>query len=287
MAKTFATVLLLGNGNRAGVLDGVEKLRPEIQERFRIVASDFSGQKDMSQVEADFAMVFGGDGSILRAVHQLGSNQIPILAVNLGSLGFLSNVKSEELIALISRPDFADLPIRQQILLECSIYRAGEGDPKAEKEAVRRLVVNEVALRAGPPFEIIRVELRVDGETAVIYRGDGLIISTPVGSTAHALSTGGPILRKDLDAIVIAPISPHSLSFRPVVDSADRTYELRVYNREVYVVIDGDSSQKISPGDRVIIRKADVTFQMFRIPNRNFYRTLREKLGWTLGIDLK
>lgn len=283
MSKVYKKVLLLGNGDRAGVTEGVHRLLPDIKRLFKIVDCDLSGCCDMSKKVADFAIVFGGDGSILRAVHQLGRNQIPILAVNLGSLGFLSSVGYDEFIPLLEHPDFSNLSIREQILLECSICRSGEHAEESQK----KLVVNEVALRGGPPFQIVCVGLMIDGEMAVTYRGDGLIISTPVGSTAHSLSTGGPILRKDLDAVVIVPISPHSLSFRPVVDSAKRVYELEVYNQEVFVVIDGDSSQKIEPGDRVIIKKADVCFQSIRIPRHSYYRTLREKLGWTLGMDLK
>lgn len=146
---------------------------------------------------------------------------------------------------------------------------------------MKRLVVNEVALRGGPPFEILKIELFVDHESATVSHGDGLIISTPIGSTAHSLSAGGPILRKDLDDVVITPLNPHTLSNRPVIDSASKVYELHVLSREACVVIDGEACAVVRPGDRVIIEKAPFTFDMFRTPGRSFYRTLREKLGWS------
>lgn len=293
----YRTVVLLGNKKRHGVPEVLAKLKPQIARLFDIVATDFSGDRDMSGVNVDFAIVFGGDGTLIRAFHQLGSNQIPILAVHLGSLGFLSSISSDELIPLLKHPDFSNFDIRHQILLECYIFRKrsqltpenkkslhlsskDHGDPDEEFCISKRLVVNEVALRGGPPFQILKIELLVDGDSVTTYHGDGLIISTPVGSTAHCLSAGGPILRKDLNAVVICPLNPHTLSNRPVIDGAAREYELRVRNSNVFVVIDGDVDTTIGPGDRVLINQAPFTCKMIRIPGRSYYRTIREKLGW-------
>lgn len=272
----------MGNGRRAGVLEGVERLRSQIEELCNVVAVDFTGEKDLSNEFADIAIVFGGDGAILRAVHQLGRSQIPLLAVNLGTLGFLASVSADELIPLLKRDDFEALPLNRQILLECTAWRPGSTGPELIN---RKLVVNEVVVQCGPPFELLQIELFVDSELVTVYRGDGLMISTPVGSTAHNLACGGPILHKNLDAIVLSPLGPHTLSFRPVVDSADRVYEFRVRNREAYAVVDGDSSLRIEPGDRIVVRKADVAFKMIRIPERSYYRALREKLGWNGSLE--
>ncbi|MDO5580671.1 MAG: NAD(+)/NADH kinase [Planctomycetia bacterium] len=300
MKKTvhpYRTVLLLGNKKRHGVPEVLEKLVPQIAELYDIVDTDYSGTRDMSKIKVDFAIVFGGDGSLIRAFHQLGPNQVPLLAVHLGSLGFLSSTSSEELIPLLKRPDFSEFSIRHQILLECSLFRKrsqltpenrkaldlpdqGEGDPDEEFCISKRLVVNEVALRGGSPFQILKIELLVDGDSVTTYHGDGLIISTPVGSTAHCLSAGGPILRKDLNAVVICPLNPHTLSNRPVIDGASREYELRVRNPNVFVVIDGEVDTTIGPGDRVLINQAPFTCKMIRIPGKSYYRSIREKLGW-------
>ena len=280
MTEKYRKVILMGNAQRHGVLDVVKRLRPEIAHLFKITAEDFSGSNDLSSIPADFAIVFGGDGALLRAVHQLGRHQVPFLAVHLGTLGFLSSVSVEDLIPLLRSPVFFDLPIRRQILLECSIIRQKQNNDGTALH-LKKLVVNEVALRGGPPFKILKIELFVDHESATVSHGDGLVISTPVGSTAHSLSAGGPILRKDLDDVVITPLNPHTLSNRPVVDSASRNYEMHVLNQEACVVIDGEICTFIQPGDRVLVDKAPFTFDMFRTPGRSFYRTLREKLGWS------
>lgn len=295
-------VVLLGNRTRTGVAEAMQRLRPELEKIVNVVVYDDTGKQDLSQVKADFAIVFGGDGSILRAIRQMGHRQLPVLTVNLGTLAFLANVTQDELIPLLTSPEFPEFPISERILLECSVWRPDDGAQTIqanssqsywEQDAVahetclaKTLVVNEVLLQTGPPFQILHAELSVDHIPATNYRCDGLILSTPTGSTAHNLSTGGPILRGDLEAIVISPISPHTLSYRPVVDSADRHYEFRVLNQEVYVVIDGDSSLKIRPHDRVSIRKAEASFKMIQVPGHDYYQVLREKLGWNGQLNV-
>jgi len=292
--------ILLGNGSRQGVMETVERLRPELEARLEIVDTDFTGEQDFSETKAELGIIFGGDGSFLRAVHQLGNHQIPLLAVNVGTLAFLSTLMPDELIPFLDSEGFQTLSIREQILLQCSLWRRrsdiGLDEEPAEDEADRenergeiriaqKLVVNEVVIQGGAPFEILHIELAVDDRTVATYHGDGLILSTPTGSTAHNLSSGGPILRRDLNAVVISPISPHTLSFRPVVDSADRRYELRVLNRAVFAVVDGDSGLVVLPGDRVVIQKAPYSARLIRIQGKNYYKTLREKLGWSGKLE--
>jgi NAD+ kinase len=136
---------------------------------------------------------------------------------------------------------------------------------------------------------MIDVDLYIDSEQVTTYSCDGLIIATPVGSTAHSLSAGGPILRKDLRALVISPISPHTLTHRPVVDSADRRYELAVAKAEpgTATIVDGRVLQTLEPNDRVAIEKAAVCFKLITSPGHSDYRTLREKLGWGGGLPLE
>ena len=289
--------VLLGNGGRPGVLETVKRLTPQLKKRLMIETIDLPGQVDLSSSDAELAIVFGGDGSLLRSIHQLGRRQIPLLPVNVGTLAFLSALMPDELIPFLDSPGFRSFTFREHILLECVLWRrrsdlVDDGTYVSEEVLSRenehgevpiahKMVVNEVVIQGGPPFEILNVELAVDGLTVATYHGDGLIVSTPTGSTAHNLSSGGPILRRDLNAVVVSPISPHSLSYRPVVDSADRLYELRVVNRPVFVVVDGDSDLTMLPGDRVEIRKAPFAARLIRIPGKNYYKTLREKLGWS------
>ncbi|MBR4751969.1 MAG: NAD(+)/NADH kinase [Thermoguttaceae bacterium] len=297
--------VLLGNGSREGVLDGVKRLRPEIERVVEVVAADFANQLDLSGIDADVAIVFGGDGSILRAVHQLGSNQIPILAVNLGTLGFLASIDPDEVVPFLKSPDFDNFEVREQLMLLCSIWRkksekndaaflgsalrscAFPSDWKAEADDRRCMgnyfVVNEVAIRGGFPFSILDIDLAVDGERVTTFRGDGLIVATPVGSTGHNFAAGGPILRNELDAVLITPLSPQTINFRPVVDSAFRVYELSAFSGEVFVVVDGVSRHKLSAEDCVVIRRAPFSFKMIRVPSNKYYRNLQRKLRW--GVD--
>jgi len=268
-------VILLGFGGREDVVREAERLKPVIADRAEIAAVDFSGEADLSQIEADYAIVFGGDGSILRAAHQMGERQLPVVAVNLGRLGFLADLSPGELPAVLDQLADGGLRVVEHLMFWCTLIRQGE-------EAERRLGLNEVAVQTGPPFAILDVDLYVDSELVTSYSGDGLILSTPVGSTAHSLSAGGPILRKDLQAFVICPISPHTLTNRPVVDSAQRCYELVVPRPTdgSSVVVDGRVLATLEPGDRVRVERAEPRFRLVKAPGHSYYRTLREKLGW-------
>jgi NAD+ kinase len=160
-------------------------------------------------------------------------------------------------------------------MIECSATRSG-------RPLYQALGLNEASVLAGPPFTIVDIELYVDGELVSTYSCDGLIVSTPVGSTAHSLSAGGPILRNDIQAFAIVPISAHTLTHRPVVDSADRTIELAVPrpHEGTSLVVDGRVLGTLKAGDRVRIVRSKARFQMVEVRCQGYYRTLRDKLGW-------
>jgi len=273
--------MLLGLGDRADVAEVARQQRPLIEKHAEVVAVDFSGTKDVSQVEADLAIVFGGDGSILRAAHQMGYNQRPVIAVNLGRLGFLADLRPGEIDEVLGRYAAGQLPVVDHLMLECRVIRDGE-------TLARQLGLNEVAVQTGPPFRIMSINLHIDSELVTTYSCDGLIVSTPVGSTAHSVSAGGPILRKNLQAFVIVPISPHTLTNRPVVDAADRVYEMTVAEPQpgTSVVIDGRVLCTLEAGDRVRIERAAASFKIVSGPGHTYYRTLREKLGWGGRLNL-
>jgi NAD+ kinase len=267
-------IILLGNGIKPGVQEAIEQLRPEIECRANILAEDFTGQKDVSSVQADLAVVFGGDGSILRAVSQMGTNQIPVLAVHLGTLSFLSTIQIDELIPLLDRSDLLRLPIIKHILLHCWLFRNSQTEPESWYWAL-----NEVVVHAAHAAHLISIEFVLDHQLVTTYRCSGLIVSTPVGSTAMSLSSGGPILRKDIDAVVISPISPHTLSNRPLVDSPDRFMELRT-QQPAELIVDGSNVAILQPGDTVRITRANQTFKTIDVPGFCYYKALRSKLGW-------
>ena len=274
-------VIMLGSGQRPDVAVEAERLRPLISKLARIVASDFTGSVDMSKVEADVAIVFGGDGSILRATQQMGQQQLPVIAVNLGKLGFLADLSPDEVSDVLGDFGRGNLAVVEHLMFDAQVIRDGE-------VCFEMLGLNEVAVQTGPPFALMNVDLYVDSELVTTYSCDGLIISTPVGSTAHSLSAGGPILRKDLSAFVILPISPHTLTNRPVVDSATRVYELVVANpnADPSVVVDGDVLCTLRAGDRVRVEQASVKFKLVVAGGHSYYRTLREKLGWGGRLNL-
>ena len=268
-------VMLLGAGNRDHVQLEAERLRPVIRQYADIVLDDLDAAVDISTVSADLAIVLGGDGSILRTAKRMLHNQIPVVGVNLGKLGFLADLLPDELIAALPEICAGKYSIVEHLMLECSVLRGGQ-------TIQSQLGLNEMSVQGGPPYSIMDVELYVDAELATTYSCDGLIISTPVGSTAHNLSAGGPILRKNLQAFVISPISPHTLTVRPVVDSAERTYEIvvREPHENTSVVVDGRALCRLATDDRVRVVRAVPRFKLVEVSGHNYYRTLREKLGW-------
>ena len=275
--------ILLGSGDRRPkILSQVDQLRPIIQKHCEIVAEDFAYETDFGSLAAspDLAIVLGGDGSVLRAAKQMENHQVPVLGVNLGKLGYLADVSPEKLNTALTCYVDGDFRLTQHLMLRCQVF---DGEEKTHD----LVGLNEIAFLGGPPFTIQQIDLSIDNELATKYLCDGLIVSTPIGSTAHNLSAGGPILRKDLQAVVISPISPHTLTVRPVVDSADRVYEIVVSkpNASTCVVLDGQQLSNITKSHRVCISKADSVFELIQVEGNSYYGTLREKLGWGGRFD--
>ena len=260
----------------------VQAARAELEEVLAgcedLVVVDVCTESDPpeGQWEADLAVVLGGDGAILRACRSFGRRQIPLLGVNLGRLGFLADLTLENIRQSLDQLRDREYTIVDHLMFECIHDREQES-------AQSYLGLNEVVISSAGSLSMLDVTLTVDDEPATTYSGDGLIISTPVGSTAHSLSAGGPILRQDLQAFVVTPICPHTLTNRPIVDRADAVYTMTVPDAEagVMLVIDGQIKQPVSPGDRIVVRRADVSFQLARLPGHSYYGTLNRKLGWS------
>lgn len=275
MPNNRPRVVVLALGERPHIAGEAQRLRPLIEQVADVVVFDLDFKTDLSQVEAEFAIVMGGDGSILRAAHQMGYHQIPILGVNLGKLGFLADLSPNDLLGVLPHVCNGFYKVTEHLMFECRVIRDGN-------VLHQRLGLNEVCVLAGRPFTLLDVNLYVDAELVTTYSCDGLIVATPIGSTAHSLSSGGPILRKDLQAFVFLPISPHTLTNRPVVDSAERVFELTVSETHdgTAVVVDGVELCGLAANDRVRVERAKPNFKLVEVPGRSYYRTLREKLGW-------
>lgn len=269
-------IVLLGYPNRPGVEQTAALLKPQIQSVAQIVCSDFTGTADLSKLEADAVVVLGGDGSLFRAVSQMGERQLPLIAVNLGRLGFLADLTVDELIPLLRELKDNPLPIVNLMMYRCRVIRNG-------KTILTHHGVNEAAILTGAPFSIMEIKLHVDEELVTTFSCDGLIIATPVGSTAHSLSAGGPILHKMLQAFVVCPVAAHTLTNRPIVESADRVFVVEVVQplQQTSVVADGQVIHRLESGDQVEIQRSSRSVLLINPPHRSYYKTLREKLGWS------
>ena len=277
---------IVGPSGLPGVEAEAVRLEALLAERGHVVSCRLAPRDDWGQGRfhpqdgaVDLVIVLGGDGSILRTARWMGYEQVPVLGVNLGTLGFLADFSREEVEAALDEIAAGRFRLVDHLMFECEVLR---GNAVVQSE----LGLNETSLLAGPPFSMIEIRLHVDGELATTYRADGIIVSTPVGSTAYNLSAGGPIVRKDLDAFVFTPLNPHTLTNRTVIDSADRTYELVVPrpNTGSACVVDGRLITGLEPGDRVRIRRARPRFTLVETQHHGYYRTLREKLEWAGGL---
>jgi NAD+ kinase len=267
-------VFVLGNASRRGVAQEAEQLLPFVKEHCEVVVLDLLQETDLADYQADMALVLGGDGAILRAVRQMGYRQLPVLGINLGKLGFLADLNPEDVRSYLPRIVRGEYRVTRHLMYECVV--------ESGAAAKTLLGLNEVVVQAGPPFHLIDIDLLIDDEPVSTFSGDGLIVSTPVGSTAHNLSAGGPILRQDLPCFVVTPICPHMLTNRPLVDAADKIYTIKVRrgSEGTTLIVDGQELIPISPDHHIMLRQAPVQFQLIRVPGRNFYRTLRDKLHW-------
>ncbi len=264
---------VLGNDRKPQVIEAANRFRPLFEQLGEVVAFDLSEEQDLSQLDADIAVVFGGDGAILHAARQLGYRQIPVLGVNLGKLGFLADIPPNELAQRLPEIVAGNYRVASHVMFEC--------DFTSDEKSQTVLGLNEVVVHARAVSSVIEVDLLIDGEAVTAFTGDGLILSTPIGSTAHSLSAGGPILSQELPAITITPICPHTLTHRPLVDAAGKLYTIRVRRPEgAALTVDGQSFGLIEDGETVQVRRAPVSFKLVKVPGRTYYQTLRDKLRW-------
>lgn len=224
---------------------------------------------------SEVLVVMGGDGTILRVVHQLEKEIPPIFGINTGSLGFLTCLGAAEVEEALDSILKRNFVLSQRRLLRATLRHEGE---TCEFEGL-----NEVLVSRGERSQLVKLRVLIDGEVLTDYYADGLIVATPTGSTAYSLSSGGPILMPQSGSLVITPICPHVLTNRSVVVSDDSLIELEPTEKEqeVFVAVDGQVSRKVDPGDRVEIRKSTRTLPLAMLPGRSFSEVLRQKLKWS------
>ncbi|RLF56852.1 MAG: NAD(+) kinase, partial [Thermoplasmata archaeon] len=224
----------------------------------------------------DWLVVLGGDGTLLGAARRIGRYGVPILGVNLGGLGFLTGIPLDRLYPAIEMMIEDGLEVESLVMIEAQVLREGE-------EVCRFQVLNDVVINKGTLARIIDLDVSINDEFLTTFRADGLIISTPTGSTAYNLSAGGPILYPTMEAFILTPICPFTLSNRPIIipDTARIQLNMRKESEEpVILTFDGQVGFALHYGDRVFLYKSDEKIRLLRPPDHSYFRVLRTKLMW-------
>jgi NAD+ kinase len=232
-------------------------------------------RKKIAAERPRFVVVLGGDGTMLAAARAVAQAQIPILGVNLGSLGFLTEVALEELYETLDAIDRGRCAIEKRAMVHCEVMRSGK--TVSSHDALNDAVVNKTDLARIADFDIF-----IDDEFVANYKADGIIVATPTGSTAYSLAAGGPILLPDVAALVITPVSPHALTNRPLVvrDTSEIAVAVRSAAGAAMLSIDGQVGERLKDGDRIVCRKSQLSVQLLTMKSRTFFDVLRTKLKW-------
>ncbi|MFZ1326855.1 MAG: NAD(+) kinase [Candidatus Contendobacter sp.] len=287
---TIGLIGKFGDRNVAGTLNQIaDYLR---QRQLRVLLDDSSARLITGNTleiasraaigeECDLVIVMGGDGTMLNAARSLVDYEVPILGVNLGRLGFLADVSPSEIPHRLEAVLNGHFREARRSLLHAQVLREDQVISEAD-------ALNDVVVHKREVARMIEVETFVDGRFLNAYRADGLIISTPTGSTAYALAGGGPILHPGLEAVVLVPICPHTLTHRPIVVKADSVIEIILNSANTtqsQVTCDGQISLAIEPGDRILIRKKGRKARLIHPLNHDYFELLRAKLNWGLSPE--
>lgn len=285
---TFKNIGLIGRQGSSKVIETLKRLmpflakkgyQPILEERTAELLLEHNCQEADIKMLAeicDLVIVIGGDGSLLGAARAMAKTGVPVVGVNRGRLGFLTDISPDEIEEKIGQVLAGKYTSEERFLLEAEIYREYELVGNAEG-------LNDVVIHPGKSARMIEFDLHIEGQFVYNQRSDGLIVATPTGSTAYALSGGGPIMHPKLDALVLVPMFPHTLSSRPiVVDGSSEIKILITDDNETYphVSCDGQSHLVTRPGDVIYIRKKQQKLKLLHPLGHDFYETCRTKLGW-------
>jgi len=233
-------------------------------------------ERDAVPRHSDLLLVIGGDGTLLSAARIPGAENVPILAVNVGGLGFLTEVRVEELGDVLAKILAGDYALDRRMMLEATLVK-NHGATEASYRALNDVVVNKGALA-----RMVDLETFVNDSYINTFKADGLIMCTPTGSTGYSLSAGGPIIHPSLHLIALTPICPHTLTNRPLIIPDDVVVKvvLRSESEDVFLTIDGQVGTKLTAGDTVLVQKSPKTIALVKTPFRNYYEILKQKLKW-------
>ena len=284
----FQTIGLIGKYGDPGVADTLKTLSNHLKARQRHVLLDAhsaellpdhgleTAERSVIGARCDLAIIVGGDGTLLNAARSLAEHDVPLLGINLGRLGFLADVSRETMTQSLDAILSGDYRSEDRLMLQARIERDGQRVGAAD-------ALNDVVIHKWEVARMIELETFIDGHYVNTHRSDGLIVATPTGSTAYALSGGGPILHPALDTIVLVPICPHTLSYRPIVVAGSSEIEIVINDSthtQAQVTCDGQINLRLMPGDRVFIRRKQHKLRLIHPSGHDYFEILRVKLGW-------
>lgn len=235
-------------------------------------------QKTQLAGKSDVLLVLGGDGTILSAARLAAERSIPILGVNMGGLGFLTEVRLDNLYASLDRVFANDFVLDERMMLQAHVHRHGE-------TVARGIVLNDVVISKGTLARMIELKIAIQAQFVTNLRADGLIVGTPTGSTAYSLSAGGPIINPAVQSLILTPISPHTLTHRPLIVPGDAEIEITLTSKDdgAMATLDGQVGIAMAQGDTVVIQVSERRTRLIRFPESHYYEVLREKLKWGDG----
>ena len=273
---TRKRVFIACSGRKPGVGEALEELLPLVEDRAEVVGVDRDLTAELRSVEADLVLVLGGDGTFLSVARRLAGSDCPVLGVNLGRMGFLTEVPWDESASALEAALAGECRVSRRMMLEVET-----------SFGAKAVGLNDAVVTRGALSRILSLEVRVDGGYATQHDGDGVIVATPTGSTAYSLSAGGPLVSPDVEALLVVPICPHTLSTRPLVLGADRQIDIHVRDSGtakplpgVHLTVDGQINWPLEPGSRVTVRRHPRPVRVVEVGRRTWFQTVREKLHW-------
>ena len=223
----------------------------------------------------DFLLALGGDGTMLSLARAVGDRNVPILGIHLGELGFLAAVNVEHMFEKLDQVAAGDYLVQPRMVLKSTVYNGGKSSTL--------FALNDMVIDRGKSHRMLVYELQSNNHVIANYKADGLIVSTPTGSTAYSLAAGGPIVVPTMRMMVVVPICPHSLTLRPIVIPDDQVLKISFaldHDNGIALAVDGQICEELDSGSKVEIQAADYTINMIGFPGSNYFRTLRRKMGW-------
>lgn len=281
LSSKKSRVFLIGNAEKPDVPEAFRRLSELLSSRGLLAGSDLESRpENINTANADYVVALGGDGTILAVGQAMQHRQVPIVGVNLGKLGYLAdfsvNELERDLDRIIGQPEL----ISRRMMLDVHLDAPPAGAP------YDGIALNDCAVRVAQPFRTVGLAVDIDGVPVTTIVSDGLIIATPTGSTAHNMSCGGPIVQPDVEAIILTPLCPHSLTHRPVVvgPQAKLGISVRATSAGAALVLDGQFIRPLPGGSRLVITRSKECFQLVRNPARRGWDTLVQKLKWGQGL---